>query len=103
MKIYDYNGKSNISGERIRRQRLELKLSQSELAARLQLQNVMLDQKAVSRVEQGERFVADFELLAFSRALHLSVEALLGLEGGLASDPNCGTMVVGKARRPDSV
>lgn len=51
MKIYDYNGKSNISGERIRRRRLELGLSQSELAARLQLQNVMLDQKAVSRAE----------------------------------------------------
>lgn len=77
MKIYDYNGKSNISGGQIRRQRLALGLSQSELAARLQLQNVMLDQKAVSRVEQGERFVADFELLAFARALNLTVAALL--------------------------
>lgn len=93
MKIYDYNGKSNISGERIRRRRLELGLSQSELAARLQLQNVMLDQKAVSRAEQGERFVADFELLTFSRALNQSVEALLGLEEGLASGSDCGTMV----------
>ena len=81
MKIYDYNGKSNISWQGIRRQRLALGLSQSELAARLQLQNVMLDQKAVSRVEQGERFVADFELLAFARALNLPVSALLGEEG----------------------
>ena len=99
MKIYDYNGKSNISGARSRRRRRALKLSQSELAARLQLQNAMLDQKAVSRVEKGERFVADFELLAFSRALNLSLEALLGLEEGLASPSDCDTMSSG---RPDS-
>lgn len=51
MKIYDYQGRSNICGEQIRRFRRERKLSQGELAARLQLQEVQLDQKAVSRVE----------------------------------------------------
>lgn len=55
MKIYDYQGRSNICGEQIRRFRRERKLSQGELAARLQLQEVQLDQKAVSRVEKGER------------------------------------------------
>ena len=81
MKIYDYQGRSNICGEQIRRFRRERKLSQGELAARLQLQEVQLDQKAVSRVEKGERFVADFELVAFSRALRVSLEELLGLPG----------------------
>lgn len=81
MKIYDYQGRSNICGEQIRRFRRERKLSQGELAAKLQLQEVQLDQKAVSRVEMGERFVADFELVAFSRALRVSLEALLGISG----------------------
>lgn len=81
MKIYDYQGRSNICGEQIRRFRRERKLSQGELAARLQLQEVQLDQKAVSRVEKGERFVSDFELVAFSRALRVSLEELLGLPG----------------------
>ena len=79
MKIYDYQGRSNICGEQIRRFRRERKLSQGELAARLQLQEVQLDQKAVSRVEKGERFVSDFELVAFSRALRVPLEELLGL------------------------
>ncbi len=81
MKIYDYQGRSNICGEQICRFRRERKLSQGELAARLQLQEVQLDQKAVSRVEKGERFVADFELVAFSRALRVPLEELLGLPG----------------------
>mgnify|MGYP000411801128 FL=1 len=81
MKIYDYQGRSNICGEQIRRFRRERKLSQGELAARLQLQEVQLDQKAVSRVEKGERFVADFELVAFSRALRVPLEELLGFPG----------------------
>ena len=81
MKIYDYQGRSNICGKQIRRFRRERKLSQGELAAKLQLQEVQLDQKAVSRVEKGERFVADFELLAFSRALRVSLEELLGMPG----------------------
>ena len=81
MKIYDYQGRRNICGKQIRRFRRERKLSQGELAAKLQLQEVQLDQKAVSRVEKGERFVADFELVAFSRALRVSLEALLGISG----------------------
>ena len=81
MKIYDYQGRSNICGKQICRFHRERKLSQGELAAKLQLQEVQLDQKAVSRVEMGERFVADFELVAFSRALRVSLEALLGISG----------------------
>ena len=34
VKIYDYNGKKNISGERIREARLRLRLSQADLAAK---------------------------------------------------------------------
>ena len=57
MKIYDYQGRSNICGKQIRRFRRERKLSQGELAAKLQLQEVQLDQKAVSRVEKGEELL----------------------------------------------
>jgi predicted DNA binding CopG/RHH family protein len=33
LRIYDFEGKKNISGERIREARLKLRLSQSDLAA----------------------------------------------------------------------
>ena len=36
MKIYSYEGKKNICGERVRARRLRLRMSQSDLAAQLQ-------------------------------------------------------------------
>ena len=57
------------------------KMTQSELAARLQLCNVMLDQKAVSRIELQDRIVADYELWALARALRVEIGQLLHAEG----------------------
>ena len=73
MRIYNYNGKSNISGPRIKTARRELGYSQYDLAVKLQLENVMLTQKCISRIETQERFVADYELIAFSKVLKKSI------------------------------
>ena len=43
MKIYSYEGKKNICGERVRARRLRLRMSQSDLAAQLQVAGVLLD------------------------------------------------------------
>ena len=53
MKIYDYNGKKNICGERIREARLNQRLSQSDLAARVQVEGVIMERDSISRVEIG--------------------------------------------------
>lgn len=77
MKIYTYNGKSNIIGEKVKLARRELGYSQYDLALRLQLENVSITQKCISRIENFERFVADYELLAISRALKKPLEWFL--------------------------
>ena len=77
MKIYDFNGRKNICGERVKKARRKLKLSQQMLAAKLQLSGVIIERDSVSRIEIGTRFVADFELLALSKALGVSTEHLL--------------------------
>ena len=79
MKIYDFNGKKNISGDRIREARQKKRLSQSELAAQMQAEGVVIERDSISRIEIGTRFVADYELLIFARVLNVSVEWLLGL------------------------
>ena len=79
MKIYDYNGKKNISGDRIREARQKQRLSQTDLAARMQIRGVIIERDSISRIEIGTRFVADYELLIFARVLNVSVEWLLGL------------------------
>ena len=55
-------------------------LSQEQLAVRLQLDGLGLTQKAISRMETGERVVADYELVHLARALEVGVLELLGLE-----------------------
>lgn len=80
MKIYDYDGKKNICGERLHEARCRLRLTQSELAARLQVAGIIIERDAISRIEIGTRFVADYELRELSRILHVSVNWLLGIE-----------------------
>ncbi|MBQ6713597.1 MAG: helix-turn-helix transcriptional regulator [Selenomonadales bacterium] len=80
MKIYDYQGKKNISGERIREARLKRRLTQADFAAQLQVAGVTIERDSISRIEIGTRFVADFELLAIAKVLNVSVEWLLSEE-----------------------
>lgn len=70
MKIYDYQGKKNVSGDRIREARLKRRLTQADFAAQLQI-------AGVSRIEIGTRFVADFELKVIAKVLNVSVDWLL--------------------------
>ena len=80
MKIYDYQGKKNICGERIHEARRRMKLTQSDLAARLQIAGIIIERDSISRIEIGTRFVADYELRELSKILKVSVDWLLGNE-----------------------
>lgn len=78
MKIYTYKGKCNLAGKRIREAREHRRLTQEQLAAKMQIEGVLVNQKAISRIEAGERVVADYELLILSRVLGFTVNWLLG-------------------------
>lgn len=80
MKIYDYNGKKNICGDRVHEARCRLRLTQSDLAAQLQVAGINIERDSVSRIEIGTRFVADYELRELARLLKVSVAWLLGSE-----------------------
>ena len=80
MKIYDFNGRKNCCGERVRQARQKLRLSQTDLAARLQVEGVIMERDSVSRMESGTRFVADYEVVTLAKVLRVSVGWLLELE-----------------------
>jgi transcriptional regulator with XRE-family HTH domain len=81
VKLYKYkDGRSNVSGCKIRELREAAGISQEQLAAQIQLAGLNLNQKAVSRIETGERVVPDFELLYFSEALEVPVCKLLDMD-----------------------
>ena len=78
LKIYDYEGAKNISGDRIRQARTVMRLSQADLAARMQIHGVTIEREAISKIETGDRFVADYELLTFAKVLGVPMEWLTG-------------------------
>lgn len=80
MKIYDYHGKKNVCGDRLREARVVQRLRQEDLAARVQIEGVTLERDSISRIEIGTRFVSDFELIIFSKALGVSITWLLGVD-----------------------
>lgn len=77
------NGDNNICGKNVARMRKEMKISQRELADRLQLHGLDVDKNAIQRIEAGKRFVTDIELLALSKVLGTSFDELLRSSGGL--------------------
>ena len=79
MKIYDFDGKKNISGDRIYQARTSMRLSQQELAARMQVHGVGIEREAISKIETGDRFVSDYELKYFAEVLGVSMDWLTEL------------------------
>ncbi|MBR1746955.1 MAG: helix-turn-helix transcriptional regulator [Clostridia bacterium] len=80
MRKFLYEGARNVSGERIREQRLKRRLSQSALAAKMQTEGAVIDQDAISRIESGSRLVTDYELLVLTRIFGVSSDYLIGAE-----------------------
>lgn len=71
------DGSLNICGSNIAFLRKESKLSQRELAEKLQLQGMEFSKNAIQRIEKGERFVTDIELRAFADYFDIKLEDLL--------------------------
>lgn len=70
----------NVVGSRVRQARkLAIPhVSQVDLAARLQILGMKIDQSGVSKIEQGYRPVLDLEVVALAKALEVSAAWLLG-------------------------
>lgn len=71
------NGKNNVCGEIVFTARKGMKISQRKLADRLQVLGLDVDKNAIQRIESGQRFVTDIELVFLSKALNVSVNELL--------------------------
>ena len=79
-KIYWCEGKKNIVGAKIKVLRKEKRLSQKALAEQLQLMGYDFNDLTVLRIENGDRFVADYELKALAEFFNVSADYLLEKE-----------------------
>lgn len=77
MKIY-WDGKSkNIIGEKIKQLRKQQKLTQKQLAEKLQLEGHEFSDLTILRIEQGKRFVPDYEIVILANFFNITTDELL--------------------------
>ncbi|MGN0509777.1 MAG: helix-turn-helix domain-containing protein [Ruminococcus sp.] len=71
------DGLNNVCGKRIAHFRNEMRISQRELADKMQLAGIDMDKNAIQRIECGKRFVTDIEIVAFAKVFDITFEELL--------------------------
>lgn len=72
------NSKNRI-GKRVKELRTAQNLSQKLLAEKLQLAGYEFNDLTILRIEQGTRFVPDYEVVAIADFFNVSCEYLLGV------------------------
>ena len=80
MKIYDYKGRKNLCGQRVKEARARRSMTQADLATKLQVIGITMERDSVSRIEIGTRFVTDYELAGLAQTLDVSMAWLIGQE-----------------------
>lgn len=77
MKIY-WDGKSkNVIGTKIKQLRKQHKLTQKALAEKLQLEGYEFSDLTILRIEQGKRFVPDYEVIILADFFGITTDELL--------------------------
>ena len=71
------DGRNNLCGQRLMELRKKRGLSQRGFAKQLQLLGYDMDYPVIRRIESGERYVTDIELVAFCKAFGIEVAELL--------------------------
>ena len=63
----------NICGKNIKKIRKEQKVTQDELCVRMQVMGYQISRSDISKLENGKKFITDFEIVGFSNALKVSI------------------------------
>ena len=80
MRIYHFGDSRNVIGKLVKELRLEKHLSQKALAEKRQLMGYEVSDLTILRIENGTRFVPDYEVVGLCKALEVSPAYLLGMD-----------------------
>ena len=78
MKKIQFNDRKNVISENLRLFRIKNKLTQQQLASKMQTLGVNMDQQMLSRIESNDRIVTDYELACLCHILRVEPQDLLG-------------------------
>ena len=71
-----FNNSYNIIGKKIKEIRKEKKITQEDLCARMQVMGYKISRSDISKLENGKKFISDFEVYGFAKALKVSILVL---------------------------
>lgn len=77
MKKIEFQGNSNVIYSQLKLNRIKAGLTQSDLAKRLQVMEVNIDQQMISKIEHNARIVTDYELACLCMVLKTTPEEML--------------------------
>lgn len=77
MKQITFGEYKNVIGKALAQIRTERGFSQSELAAKMQVLGVNIDQQMISKIERNQRQVTDYEFACFCLCLKVDTSELL--------------------------
>lgn len=63
----------NITGKNIKNIRKDKKITQEDLCARMQVMGYQINRSDISKLENGKRFISDFEIVGFAKALKVNI------------------------------
>lgn len=68
----------NLVGPAVKELRLAQRpaVSQEDLAGRLAARGVSIDRSAIARIERGDRYVLDYEVLCIAKAFRVPIDRL---------------------------
>jgi len=77
MKSISFGNYKNVIGKALLKARTEKNMLQAELAAKMQVLNVNIDQQMISKIEKNQRQVTDYEFACFCLRLNISTDEML--------------------------
>ena len=75
MKFFNFQGQRNLCGTIIRLERTKRKMSQIELANRMNAFGLETNTNTISNIELGYRILTDYELIVLSRIFEIPVSS----------------------------
>ena len=72
-RLINSNGEYNITGKNIKNIRKKSKITQEDLCARMQVLGYQISRSDISKLENGKRYISDFEVEGFAEVLKVSI------------------------------
>ena len=72
-RLINSNGEYNITGKNIKNIRKKSKITQEDLCARMQVLGYQISRSDISKLENGKRYISNFEVEGFAEVLKVSI------------------------------